>query len=94
MRPHLQSVKATFEKRGKVLRVWVEPVENPNPDAEPPVVELQLSLTNIVHGKPSKGPYAIHTENPCKPPLYSVLYFPSLTTGSVFYSSRVDQVQA
>ena len=94
MRPHLQSVKATFEKRGKVLRVWVEPVENPNPDAEPPVVELQLSLTNIVHGKPSKGPYAIHTENPCKPPICFVLYFPSLTTGSAFESSRVDQVQA
>ncbi|TBU46346.1 Pet127-domain-containing protein [Dichomitus squalens] len=59
-----QSVKTTFEKGGKLLRVWVEPMENPNPGAEPPVVELQLSLTNIVHGKPARGPYAIYSDNP------------------------------
>ncbi len=60
-----QSVKSTFEKRGKHLYVWVEPVVNPNPEAEPPVVELRLSLTSIVHGKPARGAVAVATGNPC-----------------------------
>ncbi|KAI1789645.1 Pet127-domain-containing protein [Ganoderma leucocontextum] len=59
-----QSVKSTFEKRGKHLYVWVEPVVNPNPKAEPRVVELRLSLTNMIHGKPAKGPFAVHTSTP------------------------------
>ena len=55
----------TFEKRGKHLYAWVEPVDNPNPKAAPPVVELRLSLTNIVNGKPTKGGVAVATGTPC-----------------------------
>ncbi|KAM5533466.1 hypothetical protein V8D89_012904 [Ganoderma adspersum] len=59
-----KSVMSTFEKRGKYLYVWVEPVDNPNPKAAPPVVELRLSLTNIVNGKPTKGAVAVATGTP------------------------------
>ena len=58
-------MKCTFEKRGLYLRIWVEPVENPNPGQEPPVVELRLSLTNIMHGKEVKGHYAVYSKYPC-----------------------------
>lgn len=58
-------MKCTFEKRGLHLRIWVEPVENPNPGQEPRVVELRLSLTNIMHGKEVKGHYAVYSKYPC-----------------------------
>ncbi|KAI9058392.1 Pet127-domain-containing protein [Trametes sanguinea] len=59
-----QSVKVTFEKRSRVVRAWVEPVVNPNPDAEPPVVELQLSLQNLVRGRTVPGAVAVLTSYP------------------------------
>ena len=63
----IQSVKCTFEKRGQFLRTWVEPLEyeGPRPDSQPPVVELSLSLKNLVHGKEAKGSYAVYADYPC-----------------------------
>ncbi|KAI0699284.1 Pet127-domain-containing protein [Cerioporus squamosus] len=58
-----QSVKCTFEKRGQFLRVWVEPLEHKDPNTEPPVVELSLWLKNIMHGKPTRGAYAVYSSN-------------------------------
>ncbi|KAI8969616.1 Pet127-domain-containing protein [Trametes punicea] len=59
-----RSVRATFEKRSSAVRVWVEPLENPKPDADPPVVELQLRLNNIMHGRPMRGTYAVSAQYP------------------------------
>ncbi|PIL22510.1 hypothetical protein GSI_15199 [Ganoderma sinense ZZ0214-1] len=59
-----KSVMCTFEKRGRYLYTWVEPVENPNPNEPPPIVELRLSLTNIIYGKPTKGPIAVAVGTP------------------------------
>ncbi|OSD07190.1 Pet127-domain-containing protein [Trametes coccinea BRFM310] len=59
-----RSVKVTFEKRHPVVRAWVEPVVNPTPDAEPPVVELQLSLKNIVRGKAAPGHLSVGSRYP------------------------------
>ncbi|KAI0354994.1 Pet127-domain-containing protein [Trametes cingulata] len=59
-----ESVKATFEKRAELLRVWVEPLENPTPGEDPPVVEIQLSVTNIMHGKPQRGQYVVYADYP------------------------------
>ncbi|KAI0754998.1 mitochondrial protein Pet127-domain-containing protein [Daedaleopsis nitida] len=42
-----QPVKCTFEKRGKFLRVWVEPIE--------------FELKNILHGQARSGPYAVYS---------------------------------
>ncbi|KAH9891676.1 mitochondrial protein Pet127-domain-containing protein [Cubamyces lactineus] len=57
-----QSVKVTFEKRSTVVRAWVEPLEVDG--GEPPVVELQLHLQNIMHGRAAKGSYAIYADYP------------------------------
>ncbi|KAI0670770.1 Pet127-domain-containing protein [Trametes maxima] len=54
-----ESVKVTFEKRSDVLRVWVEPVENPRP-----IVEFQLRMRNVMHGKAARGPYAVYSDYP------------------------------
>ncbi|KAI0372193.1 Pet127-domain-containing protein [Pilatotrama ljubarskyi] len=59
-----KSVKVTFEKRGELLRAWVEPVENPNEGGDAPVVELQLSVKNIMHGKEARGGYAVYASYP------------------------------
>ncbi|KAH9854710.1 Pet127-domain-containing protein [Lenzites betulinus] len=59
-----RSVKVTFEKRSNLVRAWVEPLENPNPDADPPVVELQMSLKNIKRGRKARGGYAVYSESP------------------------------
>ncbi|RPD62355.1 Pet127-domain-containing protein [Lentinus tigrinus ALCF2SS1-7] len=58
-----RSVKCTFEKRGHYLRAWVEPLEHDDPNTEPPIVELTLWLKNIMHGKPTKGAYAVYSSN-------------------------------
>ncbi|KAI0657392.1 mitochondrial protein Pet127-domain-containing protein [Cubamyces menziesii] len=57
-----QSVKVTFEKRSTVVRAWVEPLEVDG--GEPPVVELQLHLQNIMHGRAAKGSYVIYADYP------------------------------
>ncbi|KAI0335867.1 Pet127-domain-containing protein [Cubamyces sp. BRFM 1775] len=57
-----RSVKVTFEKRSSVVRAWVEPLEVDG--GEPPVVELQLSLRSIMHGRFMKGSYAIYANYP------------------------------
>ncbi|KAI0712139.1 mitochondrial protein Pet127-domain-containing protein [Earliella scabrosa] len=54
-----QSVKCTFEKRGQVLRVWVEPLEHDDPSTDPPVTELTLAMKNLLHGRVMRGPYAV-----------------------------------
>ncbi|CDO71487.1 hypothetical protein BN946_scf184909.g81 [Trametes cinnabarina] len=59
-----KSVKATFEKRQGVVRAWVEPLVNPDPDADAPVAELQLSLKNIVHGREERGHNAVFSSLP------------------------------
>ncbi|KAI0822315.1 mitochondrial protein Pet127-domain-containing protein [Trametes gibbosa] len=59
-----RSVKVTFEKRSNVVRAWVQPLENPDSDADPPVVELQLSLTNLMRGRRARGQYAVFSESP------------------------------
>ena len=90
-------MQVTFEKRGKYLHVWVEPVVNPKPKAEPPVVELRLSLTNIVHGRPVRGPVAVGVGTPCAYRLRSTL-LPLLTrnfAGSIQYHlARFDRPQS
>ncbi|KAI0771254.1 mitochondrial protein Pet127-domain-containing protein [Trametes elegans] len=56
-----RSLKATFEKGGRMLRVWVEPLDGAAPAD---VVELQLSLKNIMHGRPARGAYAVYAAYP------------------------------
>ncbi|KAI0648038.1 Pet127-domain-containing protein [Trametes meyenii] len=56
-----ESVKVTFEKRSDVLRVWVEPVKNARP-----IVELQLRMRNVMHGRATRGPYAVYSDYPWK----------------------------
>ena len=59
----LQSVQCTFEKRGDVLRVWVEPLVSSA--KEPPVAELVLSVKNIMYGSEVKGSHAVYSVDPC-----------------------------
>lgn len=63
-----RSLKATFEKGGRMLRVWVEPLDGAAPAD---VVELQLSLKNIMHGRPARGAYAVYAAYPCA---YAYIY--------------------
>ncbi|KAI0632154.1 Pet127-domain-containing protein [Trametes polyzona] len=58
-----RSVKVTFEKRGNVLRAWVEPLESEG-GAPAHVEELQLSVKNIMHGRMMRGQYAVGADYP------------------------------
>ena len=77
--------------------MWIEPVVNPRPKTEPSVVELRLSLTNIVQGKPVRGPIAVGLGAPCAHRLRFTL-LPVLIrsfAGSIQYHlARLDQPQS
>ncbi|KAL1950580.1 hypothetical protein VTO73DRAFT_5704 [Trametes versicolor] len=59
-----ESVKVTFEKRLRVVRAWVEPLVNPDPSKPPPVVELQLHINSMMHGRRARGQYAVYSDYP------------------------------
>lgn len=61
-----ESVKVTFEKRLRVVRAWVEPLVNPDPSKPPPVVELQLHINSMMHGRRARGQYAVYSDYPCE----------------------------